>query len=112
MPFSLSLMGCNVMFSVSVSEVQAVFPEPATRGVFSRRKLDIKTCTLSPTHTHTHTHTQALYQQSHTTASASNTNNFTSLLLSLSLCFFYIKREEGGKKTFVMAEHYIFVCTL
>ncbi|XP_031437760.1 stonustoxin subunit beta-like [Clupea harengus] len=36
MPFSLSLMGCNVMFSVSVSEVQAVFPEPVTREEFSQ----------------------------------------------------------------------------
>ena len=57
---SLSLMGCNVMFSVSVSEVQAVFPEPVTREEFSQCKLDIKTCKLSHTHTHnvhTHMHT-------------------------------------------------------
>src|SRR4029434_7791160 len=57
MPFTVSLIGCNVMFSVSVSEVQAVFPEPVTRGEFSQCKLDIKTCKLSPTLTHTHTHT-------------------------------------------------------
>ncbi|XP_042564262.1 tripartite motif-containing protein 16-like [Clupea harengus] len=29
-------MGCNVMFSVSVSEVQAVYPKPATREEFSQ----------------------------------------------------------------------------
>src|SRR4029434_916082 len=52
---SLSLMGCNVMFSVSVSEVQAVFPEPVTREEFSQCKLDIKTCKLSHTHTHLYT---------------------------------------------------------
>ena len=60
MPLSLSLMGCNVMFSVSVSEVQAVFPEPVTREEFSQCKLDIKTCKLSHTYTqraHTHAHT-------------------------------------------------------
>ena len=61
-------MGCNVMFSVSVSEVQAVFPEPVTREEFSQCKLDIKTCKLSHTHTqraHTHAHT-GIHSQGYT----------------------------------------------
>ena len=66
MPFSLSLMGCNVMFSVSVSEVQAVFPEPVTREEFSQCKLDIKTCKLSHTHTHTHNVHTHMHTQGYT----------------------------------------------